>query len=284
MTLQKLNTRYSKVESCSMSLDDFKSLFLLLKDKVEEALDFEISKSQYLKQLQKDQLDNVIERIKNLFKLSVHIFGSKGEYLIGDEEAILDEKTFPHKIDRIIFDSSYYFKQTTNQEPMNKVVVQFDFKKQKIFNFSNPITEPATNESSITVSGLDDTWVNGVYAKMSLFLKERKKNRDLLHKKHVYDIFLYFIFYPIEFWCIYRVVNLLKVKVDIIFLIALCLYTFILLIYILRIIFNYIRWIFPLIEFMPKSGTKMGKHRLTLSVIALGIISSLIVDIVKSVF
>lgn len=284
MAVHKLNTRFSKIDSCSLELKDFKSFYGLLEDKVKEALDFELNESQFIKQLPEEQKEEIREKIKNSFKLSVHVFGIKGEYLIGDEISIFDDETFPNRINLIIFDSFYYFKQATNQEPMNKLIIQFDFKKQKIFDFSNPITQPVINESSITVSGLNDTWVSGVYAKILSFLEDKKKKYNWLHKKHIYDLFLYLLFYPITFWCIYRVSGFLQGNINIVFLIAICLYIFILLLYFLRILFNYTRWIFPLLEFTPKSGTNMLRHRATLSVILFGIISSLIVDIIKSIF
>jgi len=284
MPISRINSRSSKIDSCSLKIEDFRSLFNLLADKIIEALKFELEKSQFIKQVPEDSKEEIEQNIRNLFKLSVHIVGSKGEYLVGDEASIFDDAKFPSKINQIIFDSSYYFKQVTNQEPMNKVIIQFDIKRQDIFDFSNPITEPNKNISSVTVSGLDDTWVSGVYAEISSFLQERRNNRNWLHRKHIYDLFLYLLFYPIVFWLLYRVSNLLQGKVIAIFLIAIYLYIFILLLYLLRILFNYTRWIFPLIEFIPQSRTKMIKHRATLWFIILTIIASFAADIIKSIF
>lgn len=283
MPVYKVNTRSSKIDSCSLKKKDFKSLFNLLEKKVKEALEFELKESLLIKQSPVLESFKVKEKIKNLFKLSVHIFSSKGELLAGDEVSTFDDDAFPNKINQIIFDSSPYFKQVTNQEPMNKLIIQFDFKKQNILDFSNPATEPMLNESLITVTGVKDTWVSGVHAEILSFFEEKKKKRNWLHKKHTYDLFLYLLFYPATFWCIYRVTSLLQGKINIVFLIAICLYILILLFFILRILFNYTRWIFPFFEFIPKSGTKMLKHRATLYLISIGIISYLIVDIVKSV-
>jgi len=282
MPIYKINTRISKIDSCSLEKEDFKSLFILLKKKVKEALEYELSESQFIKQSPKEKREEIKENIKNLLKLSVHVFGTKGEFLsTTDEVKIFDDDAFPNKINQIIFDSSYYYKQGTSQEPMNKLIIQFDFKKQNILYFSNPITDPVQNESSITVAGSKDTWVNGVHTEILSFLKEKKKNRNWLHKKHIYDLFLYLFFYPIVFWCIYRVSSLLNEKVNIIFLIAICLYIFTFLLFILRILFNYTRWIFPLLEFIPKSATKMRRHRNVLTFLLIGIIGAFIYDLIK---
>jgi len=284
MPIYKVNTKISKIDSCSLEKKDFKSLFNLLKKKVKEALEYELNESQFIKQSPEEKRKEIKENVKNLFKLSVHVLGTKGEFLsTTDEVKIFDDDAFPNKITQIIFDSAYYYKQATNQEPMNKLIILFDFKKQNILNFSNPITEPVQNESSITVTGSKDTWVNGVHTEILSFLKEKKNNRNWLHKKHIYDLFLYLLFYPATFWCIYRVTSLLQGSVNIVFLIAVCLYILILLSYILRILFNYTRWIFPFLEFISESGTKMRRHRTTLYLISIGIISYLIVDIVKSI-
>lgn len=284
MAIFKINSRTSKIDSCALTTEDFKSLFKLLNDKVNEAYEIEVAEPKTFENVPKDQVEEKKERIKQYYKLGVLIMGTKGEILIGDDDSVFDDENFPNNINTIAFDSSYYFKFMTGQEPMNKLIVQFDFKKQKVFDFSNPITEPMRNESSITVGGMNDTWVNGVYSKIINFLENKKKNRNWLHKKYVYDLFLYLLLWPATFWCIYRVSGLLQGKINIILLIAICLYIFILLFYILRILFNYTRWIFPLVEFITKSGTKMLRHRAALSIIALGIISAIIRDIIKSIF
>jgi len=284
MAISKINSRTSKIDSCSLTIKDFKVLFKLLNDKVNEAYKIEVNEPKIFENVPKEQVEEIKERLKQYYKLGVLIIGTKGEILTGDDDSVFDDDNFPNNISKITFDSSYFFKLMFGQEPMNKLIIQFDFKKQKVFDFSNPITEPILNESSITVAGRNDTWVSGVYAEIINFLEDKKKNRNWLHKRHVYDLFLFIFFYPTAFWCIYRVSGLLYGKINIILLIAICLYIFISLLFILRILFNYTRWIFPLLEFIPKSGTKMIKHRAILTIIVLGIISNLIVNIIKSLF
>lgn len=284
MPIFRTNSRSSKIESSSFRIEEFKLLFNLLTDKVNEALEFELKNSQFIKQAPAEKRGEIEQNIRNLFKLSVHIVGSKGEYIVADEVNIFDDENFPNKINMIVFDSSFYYKQVTNQEPMNKVIVEVDFKKQHIFDFSYPSTAHEKNASSITVAGSDDTWVSGVHSKILSFLEERKTNRNWLHKRHFYDLFLYILFYPIVFWFIFRASGVLQGKVPTVFLVAVCFYVFMLLLFILRILFNYTRWIFPLIEFAPKSGTKMARHRAVLGTLILAFISSLVYDITKSFF
>jgi len=287
MAIFKINSRFSKIDSCALTIEDFKSLFKLLNDKVNEAYKHEADEPKTFENVPKEEVEKFKERIKQNFRLGVLVIGTKGENLAGDDDSIFDDENFPNNISEITFDSSYYFKYMTGREPMNKLIVQLDFKKQNIFDFSNPITAPMRNESSITVRGMNDTWVNGVYSKIIDFFKGKKKNRNWLHKKYIYDLFLYLLLWPATFWCIYRVSSLLQGKINIIPLIAICLYVSILLFYILRILFNYTGWIFPLVEFTTKSGTKMNKHKAVLSVLLIvffGIISNLIADIIKSIF
>lgn len=284
MPIYKLNARSSKIEACSLKIEDFKALFRLLNNKVDEALDIELEESPMLENKPENEVEQIRNSIRQNFKLSVLIVGAKGEYLSGDDVSIFEDENLPNNINQVIFDSAINHTQMIGREPRNKVIVQFDFKKQEIFDFSYLPAQPDPNSSSIQVGGYNDTWVSGVYAEILSFLKDKKKKRNWLHKKRIYDFFLYLLFYPIMFWCIYRVSSLLQGKVNTIFLIAVCFYIFFLLLLLLRIIFNYARWIFPLLEFIPKPGTKMGRHRATLSIIALGIISSLIRDIIKSIF
>jgi hypothetical protein len=282
MAISKIETKSNKIRSCAINIEDLKILYSLLEAKVREAKDYELAESQLIKQSANDKKEELKQFIENLYKLSIHVFGERGEYLVGDEASIFDDRSFPNRVSQIIFDSAYYYKSATNLEPLNKLIVQFDFKKQMLFDFTNPLTAPALNLSSITISGISNTWVGGVYEEANKFLKEKEKKRNWLHKKHIYDVFLYFYFYPTAFWTIYRVSGLLKPKISTFILIGICFYVFMILLLLMRIIFNYIRWIFPLIEFVPKYKSKMARHRAALFIILAGIISAFIWDLLKT--
>lgn len=259
-------------------------LFKKLSAKVAEAYLIEANESKVFENMPESQAKETKEKIKQHFKLAVMVSGIKGEHLSGDEESVFNDQSFPDNIKQIVFDSSFIFRSMTGQEPLNKLEIKFDFKKQDIFDFSNPIINPKINESSITVQGVNETWVSGVYADIISFFENKKKKRNWLYKKYFYELFLYIVFYPISFWWIYRVSSLLYKKINIVLLIAICFYVFTVILYILRIFFNYTRWIFPLLEFIPESGTKITKHRGILAVIIIGIISSVIYDIIKFLF
>jgi len=283
MPIYKINTRSSKINSCYLRIDAIKALYKLIDEKVNEALKYELEDSPILKSLPENQIKEHQDRIKQYFKLGVLVKGTMGEYLTGDDISLFDDESFPKNIEEIVFDSSYIFRQMTGQEPRNKIIIQFDFKKQKIFDFSNPASQQDPNTSSINVAGYNDTWVNGVYAQIMNFLKEIKLKRNWLHKRIVYDFYLYLVFYPITFWCIYRVSEFMKGKIGTVLSIGIYLYIFFFILFLLRLLFNYTRWIFPLLEFIPKSGTKMGRHRTILTIILLGTISSLLYDVIKAI-
>lgn len=282
MPVKKMNSRSSAINSCSLDKADLVSLFNLLEVKVREALAFEIAFMESTPNILPEQVLQIKQRISDNFKLAVSIVGSNGELLMGDDTTIFNDRSFPANISKVVFDSSFYFKQVIGQDPMNKLTVQLDFSSQKILDFSNLSTEPNPNQSNISVIGINDTWVTGVYAEIVAFFNSKKKNRSWLHKKYSYDLFLYLLFYPIVFWTIFRVSEHFKNQMPIVLIVAICLYLFFAVLSLMRLLFNYSRWIFPLVEFSPSSPRRKA-NRAVLTFIILAIISTFISDLYQGI-
>ncbi|KKL48448.1 hypothetical protein LCGC14_2325400, partial [marine sediment metagenome] len=50
-----------------------------------------------------------------------------------------------------------------------------------------------------------------------------------------------------------------------------------------RLLFHYARWVWPLVEYRSPRNAAL-KHRVTLGIITLGIVTTLIYDLVKAIF
>ncbi len=262
MPLYKIETRFSPIESCAVNIKDFKTLYNKLKVQVEKVIDIEIenARSRY-DYLPEEQLTKFIEDIGNSFKLSVQIFGAKGEFLSGDDNSIFDDENFPERLNQISFDSSIGFKQRTGWEPLNKIYVLFDFSKKTLFDFTFPVQKTSPPKSSRQIYGSDETWVRGVNDTIKDFVKDNKKKRGWLHAELTHNLYIYAISIPASFWIIYKISENLKGKVPPVLSIGIYIYIFFIILFMFRIMHNYAKWIYPLYEFVPESGTKMGKHK-----------------------
>jgi hypothetical protein len=97
------------------------------------------------------------------------------------------------------FGSSATLRIRSGNVPENWVKVQPDFDTPPLLDLSIPSDEPTPNESLMTVSGSDITWVTAVHADSQEFFQERRLRRGWLHAKHSYDVILMLVSLPLTF-------------------------------------------------------------------------------------
>lgn len=284
--LFKLKSRSSKIDSCLLNLSNLNKLYKILEEKVSEAVEIEIKEFIRPINMTDIEFDNIKNEINRVLKLCVTIIGTKGEQIVGYNNSILAIDTFPDDIQFIIFENISLFKSVAKREPLSKFEIKFDFTKPVIFDFSNPLFQQYQNTSLINIIGKNETWVDGLYQSIITFLGDKKKNRNWLHSKYIHDLLLYIIIWPIIFWSIYRFqkLNIINPDVTQVIFVAIYIYFFLILYFTFRIIFNYSKWVFPLIEYNPTDGSKMFRHRALLSAILIAISARLIWDIVKNIY
>ena len=111
------------------------------------------------------------------------------------------------------------------------------------------------------------------------FLKERSLKRNWLYSSLTYDALLYLLIFPLIFRTVYKLGSFLNLSnLPNVLGVMFYIYIFIVLLLGFRILFNYTKWIFPIIEL--KNGSS-AIHRGILYGIILGIIASAIYDICK---
>ena len=233
-----------------------------------------------------EEFDDLKKEIKRVLKLCVTIIGTKGEQIVGYNNSILSEDTFPDDVQFIVFENISLFRSVAKREPLSKFEIKFDFTKPVIFDFSNPLFQQYRNNSSINIIGKNETWVDGLYQSIITFFIDKKKNRNWLHSKYIHDLCLYILVWPIIFWSIFRFqkLNIINPEFPKVIFIAIYIYIFLILYFIFRIILNYSKWIFPLIEYNPTYGSKMFRHRALLSAILIALSVKLIWDVIKYIF
>jgi len=282
--IYKSNYRHSFIHSCSLDKEDLKKLCKKLEEKLNECVEIEVSEFRRPEKMTNEEFEKVKEAIKKNLKLSVQIIGKKGKQIIGQNFSVFDEVDFPEDLDLVVFSNSFPFKFFFGYEPRNIFEIRLRFFKDPILNLSNPREEPSDN-SSVKVFGSNESWVTATYHGILSFFEDKKRNRSWLHKKHIYDLFLFLFILPATFWIIFRIdnyISLLNTNISTVLSIAIYFYIFFLILFFFRILFNYVKWVFPLVEFSTKEGTKMSKHRRFLWTLIVGIIGGLILDILRT--
>jgi len=145
-------------------------------------------------------------------------------------------------------------------------------------------SEATPNTSSIYIVGENETWTSGAYKNVIDSLQERSNKREWLHKTNIYDLFIWFIIIPLSFFSIYKIEHFSffdNQGVSSVFIVALYLYFFIIVLNLFRMLFNYARWVFPKMELITSFKKGAILHRIILGAISLAIFSSFIYDLVR---
>ncbi len=289
--LLKANSRFKQLPSCILSAEDIRKIFTLLKEKVEEAVQIELKELQRPDGMTETDFNKLKENIIKNFKLTVLVMGTKGERLASVNISALSAENIPEDLESITFECSYLFGSFFGIKPKNNLEVVLDFRRPKILDFSNPSLEPNPNKSHIQVMGNNDTWVNGVYHSLISFFKSKISKRSWVHSRYVYELILWCFIFPSIFWTIFRIDTHIRPalgNISTILLIALYFYFFFTILFIYRLFFNYVHWIFPVLEYRTEQGTKMSTHRRTFGrifaaiiTIILGLIIALLYDVLK---
>lgn len=274
------NRQKKKITSLTLSKDDLKTLCLKLQEKANSAAKIEIEN--YVRgEIEEEQYKKDLETINELFQLSITITGKNGEEITGVVNELFDLASYPKEVKYVFIDTKIKFK-VRNYNPLNGFRIFLDFTKPKIFDLNFLPSANTPNESNFEVEGYDTTWVTGVFADIGNFLNERKSNFSFFHKHSIYDLLLYLLGFPISFWICYKLSDKLDTLFQNNFMVnASYMYVFLSSLVIFRLLFHYIRWVTPLVEYVY-DGSKIGTHRTIAFGISISIVSAVIYDIFKS--
>lgn len=280
----KSNQIIESLPSCTLDTTYLKKLYQILEEVTLEAAGIEVSKLKKKPREKMKDFKKFKKDVHDLYKVSIQIWGAKGEYFYSETPSNLEKTRLPDRINTVIFDSSVKYRFSLKLEPLNMIKIQFDFRKPKVFDFLSRPSEATPNYSSIWVTGNNDTWVSGAYRKAMESLKERSNKRGWLHKNNIYDLFIWFLIIPMSFRIIYKIDSIFGLrsgKASSVFIVALYLYFFIIALNVFRMIFNYARWVFPKIELITSLKRGAITHRGILMIIFLGLIIAVIHDLIK---
>lgn len=229
------------------------------------------------------------DNLRRAFTLQIRITADDGSAISLDNLSLFGKPDFPEKIRYVYLSHHHHFQDIFNFPPRNYLSILLDFSKPSLaLNFFNLPSNPTPNESNFELNGIDETWIDSTFLKIERFFREHKSRRSFLHKSGIYDIFLYLLFVPFSvIWLILieKSISRYVTELDSVFL-KIFIYIYILLIFgqIARLIFQYMRWIFPLTEY--RAGRTIGPkaHRAFLSSILLIFVGPLALEVIKFFF
>lgn len=273
-----LTTRLSKrIINCTFTKKDLQELCEILQASSDQAAADEITHYNPIGQTE-EQIYQDIEMLKQGFEIWVTVQGFNDQEVFGTIQMVFNSPRFPDRVKKLYINSKLFLENQLNWFPRNHFELVLDFTKPQLFN-------PSPNESNFIVAGQNELWVNGLYHTIIEFLKSRTTQRGFF-KRSFYHWLLLFVGFPFAFGMVSRFSGLinrlfgehtgiLKNVVDVyIFYISLLLFT---------TIFEYARWIFPIVEYRTPFDNAQ-KHKTVLVILVLGIAGKLIYDLIKAFF
>lgn len=276
------NRQRMKVSSLSLDKDDLRRFCDILQERARAAAEIEVGLYQK-NDLTDDQYEKNKITLRESFELKITIAGVDGVELWGSISDVFGSVNFPEQIKTFYVDSESTLKHVHNYYPQNAFIIFLDFTKPKIFDFSFMPSHGTPNESNIEVKGYDATWVNGVFSELKAFIDSRTSTLSVVHSQGVYDVLLWLIGFPLSFWACSKIspyIHFSWIDNKPFLLSALYLYAFIATLFAFRILFHYLRWVCPLVEYKGKTN-KMVAHRILFGMLAVGWIGQFIYDVGK---
>lgn len=139
------------------------------------------------------------------------------------------------------------------------------------------------NESNFRVQGYEATWANGVFHEINKYIETKKASFSWVHKHSIYDLMLFPLGLPLSFWACYKsskFIELMFADSNIFAKNCLYVYIFFVMLWIFRILFHYLRWLSPLVEFQNIKN-KVTIHRFMFGTLLVGLIGSFLYDMIK---
>ncbi|MDE0483156.1 MAG: hypothetical protein OXI67_11295 [Candidatus Poribacteria bacterium] len=281
-----LTTELSEqITACAFTKEDLKTLCEILQESSRAAAEEEIS---YYAPLDRpvEQIDSDKELLRSGFELKVTVRGTDDERIFGTIPAVFGSPRFPSKIKSLYINSEMDLRNLYGWYPRNHFEILLDFTRSELFNLSLSPSISTPNASNIFVSGLNSDWVSGVFRKVTDFIKEKRTHRRFLHRHSVYDIlvlcggipFAFSIAYKLSVWSGNTFGEISRILET-----AAYVYVFFLSLHLFKALFDYTRWVFPIVEY---TGTQsaVGKHRIILGSLICGVLANFIYDLIKIIF
>ncbi|KXI23212.1 hypothetical protein [Photobacterium sanguinicancri] len=275
------NKQKIDISSFSVSKGELRRFCEILQERANSAAEIEVGLFQQNDQSDEQYQENIVT-IRESFQLKITVSGTMGEELWGPIDVVFDSVNFPEQVGSLYVDSSSTLRNVHKFYPHNSFEILLDFTKPKVLDLSLLPSHQTPNESNVEVKGYDATWVNGVFSEIKKFIDQRSSTLSVVHNHSVYDLFLWLLGFPLSFWVCSKLSTTIESMFESSSFVtsALYFYTFIAILFVFRVLFHYLRWVCPLVEFRSQRN-KMIMHRALFGVLSVGWFGNFIYDIVK---
>lgn len=184
---------------------------------------------------------------KWIYKTHVRVWGETGSMQLFRDREGLSETNLPDSLNGVQFDNY----NPTQIEPAYKVSISLNARKPPFFDFFPNTT---SNTSLLQVKGFDSNWVEGSYTNISNWVKSRRSFWSFIHAKAMYDLYLWLLIMPITLYLLGKFslsISPFMANTSLVYQISVHVYFVIICMTIGYLGFNYVRWTYPFIEYIP---------------------------------
>lgn len=271
-----------KIGAVGFEIDDFESIFKMLELQAGKAVELEILAINKEYTEAKKSADHIIKGMRESTSIWVVLTTTENTVKHVTDFSELEgrqdlKKQGLKKIKSIKYSviCPYFRTVFVNRNMKNIFELNLDFSSIDLFDFSNLYLFPTPNQSNYRIFGDDSNWVNGVSKNLDDFFKERSLKRDWLYKRHTYNLFLIIFAYPISVLSVYSINKyfLSNLNWPPIVLVGVYVYVFFVALFLMRILFNFCRWLFPPMEIIGMNKGIQKWRGLIMFLITGGILS-----------
>lgn len=193
---------------------------------------------------------------------------------------------FPDDIIKFFLTNKTSSERLVGKHMLNTFEIFLDFQKPTLkLDFLTLPSNPTSNLSSIGIAGRDEGWVISSEDKVRKFLKSKSAFYPVIHNSGAYDYILYFLYIPITIWLYYSFSESIFFEwtsgKSVFVSVILGIYGFFLPILFFRLLFQYIRWLFPPMEYYKKNRFGAYFHRALLIALIGSLSFAALYDILK---
>jgi hypothetical protein len=266
-----------------LSAEDLKEFCELLAEANERAKELEYSK---LNLSTFDSPEQARQHVNELMLIEYNYAAANGDSIQGLGIPRTDERTFPDDLKSIFASNASFASRAINTRPLNTVEAFLGFEKPSLkIDLQTLPSNPTENRSVIDVAGRDEDWVISTAQRIEEFFKKRKAVRPIIHSSGTYDYFIYLLFLPAAVWLFYKqgsgLANWLGNQ-SVFINVVLGVYAILLTLLLARFVFQYVRWLFPPMEYYKRSRLGAFIHRGIAAALGSAVVLGATYDMVKA--
>lgn len=226
-------------------------------------------------------------RVNELMQIEYNYSAQNGDSVQGLGVPNTSDRTFPEELKSFFMSNATLAQRAINYRPLNTVEVFLSFEKPPLkIDFQSLPSNPTDNRSVINVAGRDEAWVIATAQKLEDFFKTRRAYRPVIHGSGTYDYFIYLLFLPASIWLLYQrgTAATAWLEAQPVFLnVVLGIYALLLTLLLARFVFQYVRWLFPPMEYYKRSRLGAFIHRGVAAFFGSAIVLGAAYDLAKGV-